>query len=144
MDPVEVAKLAMKSRQESADSGAREFPETDVQQIQGLVGGQENYNNLISWASENVSEQEVNMFDAVMEMGNPMAAYFAVQALSLKYADQSGRDGQMVTGKAAKSSNDVFNSQAELIAAQSDPRYATDEAYQEAILQKLERSNINF
>ena len=50
----------------------------------------------------------------------------------------------MIKGKAPKASADVFNSQQELIDAQSDPRYATDEAYQEAILQKLARSNINF
>tara|TARA_B100001113_G_scaffold345282_1_gene334694 strand:+ start:516 stop:1298 length:783 start_codon:yes stop_codon:yes gene_type:complete len=143
MSPVDVAKLAMQSRQQTASS-SREFTNNDVQQIQGLVGGEENYNSLISWASENVSEQEVNMFDAVMDTGNPLAAYFAVQSMALKYSDMNGRDGQMVRGKAPKSTSDVFRSQQELIQAQSDPRYENDEAYQEAILQKLARSNINF
>ena len=55
-----------------------------------------------------------------------------------------GEDGQLVTGKAPKSNNDVFRSQQELIQAQSDPRYENDEAYQEAVLQKLARSNVNF
>lgn len=143
MSPVDVAKLAMQTRQQGASS-SREFTNTDVQQIQGLVGGEENYNNLISWASENVSEQEVNMFDAVMDTGNPLAAYFAVQSMALKYSDMNGRDGQMVRGKAPKSTSDVFRSQQELIQAQSDPRYENDEAYQEEVLQKLARSNINF
>ena len=144
MDPVEVAKMAMEARSKAQQPQAREFTDQDVQQIHGLVGGQENYNNMMSWAQQNVSEQEVNMYDAVMELGNPLAAYFAVQSLALKYQDQSGKDGQMITGKAPKSTADVFNSQQEMIKAMEDDRYNDDPAYREAILQKLERSNINF
>jgi hypothetical protein len=145
MDPVEVAKMAMEQRSNAQNiSQQKEFTENDVQQIHGLVGGEENYNNMLAWAAENAPEQEVNLFDAVMDQGNPLAAYFAVQSMALRYQDGVGREGRMVRGKAPKSSNDVFNSQQELIAAQEDPRYATDEAYQEAIIQKLARSNINF
>ena len=145
MNPVDVAKLAMQQRSQAQQAPqSREFTEKDVQQIQGLVGGQENYNNMMGWAAENVPDQEVNLFDAVMDKGDPLAAYFAVQSMALRYQDGVGREGQMIKGKAPKAQGDVFNSQQELIEAQSDPRYATDEAYQEAILQKLERSNINF
>ena len=142
MDPVDVAKLAMEARNKGLSN--REFTDQDVQQIHGLVGGPDNYNNMMSWAQQNVPEQEINMYDAVMELGNPLAAYFAVQALALKYSDQSGRDGQMITGKAPKSSGDSFKSQAEMIKAMEDDRYADDPAYRQSILEKLERSNINF
>ena len=145
MDPVEVAKMAMQQRSDTQQAPqSREFTESDVQQIQGLVGGQENYNNMMGWAADNVPEQEVNLFDAVMDKGDPLAAYFAVQAMALRYQDGVGREGQMVRGKAPKSSADVFNSQPELIQAMEDPRYNDDPAYREAILQKLDRSNINF
>jgi hypothetical protein len=144
MDPVEVAKMAMEARSKAQEPQSREFTDQDVEQIHGLVGGSENYNNMMSWAQQNVSEQEVSMYDAVMEMGNPQAAYFAVQALALKYQDQSGRDGQMITGKAPKSTADVFNSQAELIRAMEDDRYNDDPAYRQEVQAKLERSNVNF
>ena len=144
MDPVEVAKMAMEARSKAQQPQAREFTDQDVEQIHGLVGGSENYNNMMSWANQNVSEQEVNMYDAVMELGNPLAAYFAVQSLALKYQDASGKDGQMITGKAPKQTTDQFKSQAEMVKAMDDPRYNDDPAYREAILQKLERSNINF
>ena len=145
MDPVEVAKLAMEQRQASQKQPqSREFTDRDVQQIHGLVGGSENYSNMMSWATQNVSEQEVNMYDAVMELGNPLAAYFAVQSLALKYQDAAGKDGRMVTGKAPKQTADVFKSQAEMVNAMEDPRYADDPAYRQEILEKLERSNINF
>ena len=145
MNPVEVAKMAMQQRSNAQQAPqAREFTENDVQQIQGLVGGQDNYNNMMSWASENIPEQEVNLFDAVMDRGDPLAAYFAVQSMALKYQDGVGREGQMVRGKAPKTSADVFNSQQEMIQAMEDSRYNDDPAYREAIMQKLERSNINF
>ena len=145
MNPVEVAKMAMQQRSEAQKAPqSREFTDQDIQQIHGLVGGSDNYNNMMSWANQNVPEQEINMYDSVMELGNPVAAYFAVQALALKYQDQAGRDGQLVTGKAPKSTADVFNSQQEMIKAMEDDRYSDDPAYREAILQKLERSNINF
>ena len=144
MNPIEVAKLAMQQRQAGSQVEAREFTENDVQQIQGLVGGKENYSNMMGWAEQNVPEQEVNLFNAVMDKGDPLAAYFAVQSMALRYQDGVGKDGQMIRGKAPKSQGDVFNSQQELIAAQSDARYNDDPAYRESILQKLERSNINF
>ena len=145
MNPVDVAKMAMQQRSEAQNAPqSREFTDQDVQQIHGLVGGPENYNNMMSWANQNVPEQEINMYDAVMETGNPQAAYFAVQALALKYQDASGRDGQLVTGKAPKSTADVFNSQAELIRAMEDDRYNDDPAYRQEVQAKLERSNVNF
>tara|TARA_E500000331_G_scaffold353651_1_gene404801 strand:+ start:477 stop:1274 length:798 start_codon:yes stop_codon:yes gene_type:complete len=145
MNPVEVAKMAMQQRSEAQKAPqSREFTDKDVQQIHGLVGGEENYNNMIGWANQNMPEQEVKMYDAVMDKGDPLAAYFAVQAMALRYQDKVGRDGQLVKGKAPKTTSDVFNSQQEMVKAMEDPRYNDDPAYREAILEKLERSNINF
>jgi len=50
----------------------------------------------------------------------------------------------MLQGKAAASSRYVFRSQAEVVQAMKDPRYARDEAYQQDIYDKLERSNVQF
>ena len=144
MNPVEIAKLAMQQRQASEKNTPREFTEKDVEQIHGFVGGSDNYNNMMAWAQQNVPEQEINMYDTVMDLGNPVAAYFAVQTLALKYQDQAGRDGKMVTGKAPKSTADTFKSQADMIKAMEDDRYNDDPAYRQAIMEKLERSNINF
>jgi len=144
MDPIEVAKMAMQQRQKQQAPQSRDFTEEDVQQIHGLVGGQENYKNMMGWAVQNVPEQEVSLYDAVMDQGNPLAAYFAVQAMALRYQDSIGREGQMVRGKAPRQNNDAFNSQAEMVQAMEDPRYNDDPAYREAVMRKLERSNINF
>ena len=144
-DPVEVAKMAMaqRDRMQSAPQ-SRDFTEQDVTQLQGLVGGEANYNQMLGWAQQSMPSQEIELFDAVMDQGNPLAAYFAVQSMALRYQDSVGREGQMVTGKAPKAQGDVFNSQQEMVQAMEDPRYHDDPAYRDAIMQKLERSNINF
>jgi len=99
---------------------------------------------MMQWANQNLQKSEIEMYDAVMDQGNPLAAYFAVQALSSRMKDSQGVDGQLLTGKAPKSDGDVFKSQAQVVKAMSDDRYEKDPAYRQAIYDKLERSNINF
>jgi hypothetical protein len=70
--------------------------------------------------------------------------FFAVQALNARYQDSIGYDGEMLTGQAPRNASDGFRSQAELVAAMSDPRYDKDPAYRSDVADKLERSNINF
>ena len=98
----------------------------------------------MQWATDNLTENEVNMYDAVMDQGNPLAAFFAVQALKYRYDDAKGVDGTMLTGKAASNTGELFRSQAEVVRAMNDPRYETDPAYRQDIYDKLERSNIQF
>ncbi len=41
-------------------------------------------------------------------------------------------------------SQDVFRSQAELVRAMADPRYDNDPAYRQDVIEKLERSDVEF
>lgn len=145
--PEELAKMALQYKQEASkpqQQQSRSLTEKDVSNIHNVVGGKDNYNNMMSWASGNLKEQEINMFDAVMDRGDMLGAYFAVKALAYRYQDAVGKDGQMLTGKAPKSVANAFKSQAELVKAMEDPRYNDDPAYRQEVQAKLERSNINF
>ena len=123
----------------------RDFTEADVKELKGIVGGEENYSNMMKWAQGALNEQEIKMFDAVMAKGDPLGAFFAVRALGYAYNDAVGYDGKMVQGKAPKQSNDQFRSQQEVVRAMADPRYEEDPAYRRDIMEKLERSpNVNF
>ncbi len=123
----------------------RDFTEADIKELKGVVGGEANYANMIDWAQKSLNEQEVKMFDAVMERGDPLAAFFAVRSLAYAYNDAVGYDGNMVQGKAPRQSNDQFRSQQEVVAAMGDPRYENDPAYRRDIMEKLDRSpNVNF
>jgi len=123
----------------------KDFSQADIKELKGIVGGEENYTNMIQWAQGSLNEQEIQMFDAVMQRGDPLAAFFAVRSLAYAYNDAVGYDGNMVQGKAPKQNTDQFRSQAEVIAAMGDPRYENDPAYRRDIMEKLERSpNVNF
>ena len=144
--PEELAKMALQYKQQASNpqQQSRSLTENDVSNIHNVVGGQENYNNMMSWAQGNLQDQEINMYDAVMDRGDMLGAYFAVKALAYRYQDAVGKDGEMITGKAPKSVANAFKSQAELVKAMEDPRYNDDPAYRQEVQAKLERSNINF
>ena len=50
----------------------------------------------------------------------------------------------MLTGKAPMSGGDVFRSQQELVAAMNDRRYDNDPAYRQDVIEKLDRSDLQF
>ena len=121
-----------------------DFTEQNTAQLKDVVGGEANYNNMITWASQNLTEKEISMFDSVMERGDPASAFFAVNALAYRYNDTIGREGQMITGTAPKTDGSVFRSQAEVVKAMRDSRYDRDPAYRQDIQNKLSRSNVDF
>ncbi len=148
MSSTELANMYLDYRQ--ANEGAepqvnRDFSEADIKELKGIVGGEKNYSNMIDWAQKSLNEQEVKMFDAVMERGDPLSAFFAVRSLAYAYNDAVGYDGNMVQGKAPRQSNDQFRSQQEVVRAMADPRYDEDPAYRRDIMEKLDRSpNVSF
>lgn len=147
MDPVDIAEMHLAYRKEVEENGGtqnRDFSAEQVTQLQGVVGGKENYTKLVDWAQGAMSEQETNMFDSVMQTGDPIAAFFAVKALAYAYQDAVGYEGNTIQGKAPSRSGNQFRSQAELVEAMGDPRYDRDPAYRRDVQQRLENSNINF
>ena len=147
MAPQDLANLYLDYRQnnQNAQPESRDFSEENIKELKGIVGGEENYTNMVQWAQKSLNKQEVDMFDAVMERGDPLAAFFAVRSLAYAYNDSIGYDGNMVQGKAPRQSNDQFRSQQEVVKAMGDPRYEEDPAYRRDIMEKLKRSpDVNF
>lgn len=145
MDPADLAQMYLEFRAQVEEGGAQGEVITadDVETLQGIVGGEQQYAQMMSWAQESLSDQEISMYDAVMEKGDPLACYFAVNALAFRFQEAQGYDGQMITGK-APSNQQGFRSQAELVRAMSDPRYDNDPAYRADVAAKLEMSDLNF
>ena len=141
MNPVDVVNLFLENQQGQSAPAASD---ADIAQIQQSVGGPEGYTSMIQWASENLSEQEIGMYDAVMDRGDPLAMFFAAQALNSRFQDAIGVDGELLTGTAPRNSADVYRSQAEVVRAMNDPRYDKDPAYRQDVADKLERSSIQF
>ncbi len=120
-----------------------DLTESEVNQIKNYVGGETEYTQLMEWSANNLDEATIKGFDDVVTNGNPQAIKLALKGLMAEYESENGYEGRMLTGKAAKAEVG-FRSQAEVVAAMSDPRYDKDEAYRADVFAKLERSNLNY
>ena len=144
MDAADVADMHLRYRQKVEDSRPPEITEQQVAELKGVAGGEQQYSEMLQWAKDSLNPQEIQMFDTVMERGDPLAAFFAVRSLAYRFQDAQGRDGKMITGTAPRGDGSQFTSQAEVVEAMSDPRYDRDPAFRQKIMKKLERSDINF
>ena len=117
--------------------------DSNINDIQNAVGGEQSYNQMIQWAGENFTPQEIQAYDNALEAGNMNNINLALQALYYRYTDSVGVEGNMIQGKAAQAV-DGFRSQAEVVRAMGDPRYDDDPAYRQDVYNKLERSNLQF
>ena len=129
---------------QQAQQAPVEITDSQVNQIKNAAGGEAAYSNIINWAKSNLEAEQINAFDDVVNTGSVQAINLAVAGLKAQYDNANGVEGRMVTGKAPTNSGDVFRSQQELVAAMNDVRYDRDPAYRQDVIEKLDRSNLEF
>ena len=128
---------------EVGDQPSADLSDADMNTIYNSAGGEAEYQRLTSWAAENLAENKLDAFNSIVDKGEPLAIQMAVAGLKSEYENAEGYEGRMLSGKAARAT-DGFRSQAEVVAAMSDPRYDRDPAYRQDLYDKLERSNVAF
>ena len=143
-DKGEPAETESEETDDSEDSNSDLLTDAQAEELYKMVGGEKEYRNMIDWAGESLSQDEIEMYDAVMATGNANSIYWAVQALNNKYTDAVGSEGPLLTGRGSAESNVAFRSQSELVQAMSDPRYDNDPAYRADVMAKLDNSDIAF
>ena len=121
-----------------------DLTEADINVVRNSVGGEVEYGKIVSWAKDNLPDTDSKAFDDLVSTGNVGAIRLAAQGLQAKYNDANGYEGRMLSGKSPKTSEDTFRSQAELVRAMSDPRYEDDSAYRQDVIDKLDRSDVQF
>ena len=121
-----------------------EITTAQINQIKNSAGGDKQYANIVNWAKTNLPEDQIQAFDEVVNTGSVQAIQLALSGLNAEYDNANGVEGKMVTGKTAPNNGDVFRSQAELVRAMSDARYDNDPAYRQDVIEKLDRSDLEF
>jgi len=132
------------ARQSAGMTQEQELPvlnNEEVAEVKSIAGGEEGYEQLMSWASDNMSDADANNFDEIIALGNKAAATFAVKALMGQYEDAVGRDSTLIQGKQS-TPQETYRSMAEVVRDMGNPLYDTDEAYRDDVRRKLEASNI--
>jgi len=146
MNPTDLAKMYLEYRMQAERNTVQseDITDGDLSNLRSIAGGDDGYGDMMRWAGENLTQKEIDMYDAVMDNGDINAMSFAVQALFNRYQDANGIEGELLTGKPASTQKDVFRSQAEVVRAMADPRYDTDPAYRQDVYAKLERSTLDY
>jgi plasmid maintenance system antidote protein VapI len=107
------------------------------------VGGDEAYKNMMTWASENLNEAEINAYNRTVNGKDIEATKLAIAGLNAKYKNAEGIEPNLARGDRPSTSNATgYRSWAEVTAAMSDPRYSKDVAYQADVQAKLKNSKL--
>ena len=126
--------------QNQQQAQAQATSEADAKAIYDSVGGEEAYGEMVGWAAQNLSQDEIDSYNSVTNSGNAAAIKFAVEALANRYANSEGYEAPMVTGRKSAPSVQGYRSNAELARDISDPRYSTDPAFRADVEARLARS----
>lgn len=123
-------------------AGQQAIVEKQAEAIYSTVGGREAYGRMVSWASDNLSKDEIAAFNAVVATGDLKQINLAVSGINSRMKE-STHTPQLIQGKpAGKSTSGAFRSTAELVAAMQDPRYKADPAYRADVEKRLSISDI--
>jgi len=114
----------------------------EINAIKQEYGGEAEYAAMLQWAGSNLSKEEQDAFNQVVNTQSLNVARLAIAGLHAKYTAAEGREPKLIGGKTSKASTDRFESTAQLTAAMADPKYKTDPAYRRKVEEKLARSSI--
>jgi len=122
--------------------GQQAVVERQVEDIVSTVGGRSGYDDLIGWAADNLSEGEIDAFNRTIESNDVDSIKLAVSGLQARRESGAPADpARQIEGGQAPAA-DRFDSWAQVKEAMADPRYSTDPAYNNAVVQKLGRSQL--
>ena len=119
--------------------------DADVAELKGLVGGDQQFQQLSQWAVSNLEPQELADYNAAIDSGNKAAARFALKQLQVRAS--SGGEPKLISGGGAVKT-DVFDSDQQAVDARSKRDangrflYETDPKYRQWYDKTLSRSNV--
>lgn len=119
-------------------AGTKAIQDQHSQKMYESVGGEEAYNEMIEWASENFSEDEIDAYNKAITTDGA-SQKFALNGLKARYEAANGRPS-LVRG-ASKKTSSGFRSTAEMVKAMSDPRYKNDPAYRADVENRVKNAS---
>lgn len=129
--------------QKAAQNQRQALEDDVVKDIKAIAGGDAGFTALATWMQGNLSAEEIQEYNALIEMGNPKVARLAVAEMVAKMQSVEGKAPTLVRGgRPGASAAPGFRSMAEITAAMRDPRYSTDPAYRKDVEDRVTRSNL--
>ncbi len=124
--------------------GMQAQTQMEMMAVYNSVGGEDNYNAMIGWAAENLSNEDVETFNEIVMTGNSNSVMFAVNSIKSRW-ESSGQmpQPQLLQGDTGyQGASESFQSLAQVTEAMRDPRYKTDPAYRKSVEARLSQSQV--
>ena len=122
--------------------GQMAMQDAEVQAVFNEVGGSAVYQDMVQWAADSLSPEEVAVFDADVQSGDKVRALNAVRGLQARYSQVVGIKPTLVRGHTQGSGTSAYSSLSEMKRDMGDPRYQSDPAFREQVTRRLSVSNI--
>lgn len=123
-------------------AGQQAVMNAQANEIQSLVGGERTYEEMSSWAAENLTDNELDAYNSVVESGSMEQSKMAVRGLFARYKEVANPEPTLHQGDTTGSSVKPFTSAAQVSAAMRDKRYNLDPSYRKEVEGRLAVSNV--
>ena len=121
---------------DSYAAGQQALQQSEEGSIKSVTEG--NWDQMAEWAANNLSPEEVETFDDIVQNGTVEQAKLATKGLYAQFKAENGVSPKLVQGAVSGSSTMPFKSNQELARAMSDPRYKSgDKSYHEEIDRRI-------
>jgi len=108
------------------------------------IGGREAYEQISEWASEALSENQLDAYNKALETGTDEQASLALDWIKTKYEEANGvSPSSFIQGGTKGSGESAFESRAQVLAAMAErdargkKRYEVDPAYRKEVERRL-------
>lgn len=120
-------------------AGVQAGAQAIVTEITAAAGGDEKLKAIYQWAEAKLSKDEIAAYNSIMDAGNKLAAKLAFGGLLARFSAENGEEPTLVTAESTPSTTGVkpFDSNAQVVAAMSDKRYANDPAYRKEVEKRM-------
>ena len=123
-------------------AGQEAIATSQTMEVHEAIGGEQNYDAMTEWASENLSESDIEAYDDVVTNGTLEQAKMAAQGMYARFTANGGKAPTLAQGTTSGDSSQPFTSAYQVTQAMSDPRYKNDPAYRQSVERRIQVSNV--
>ena len=88
------------------------------------VGGQDKYQSLITWANENITQQQADAYQEALDAGDEQSIMTQLKSFQYDMMMTRGYEPKLTGGRAPTQDIRGFESEAQVVEAMNDPRYS--------------------
>jgi len=118
-------------------AGQEAIIDSETNAVRDSIGGAQNYEAMVQWAQENLTDGDIDAYDAVVSNGSLEEAQMAVQGMYARFLAGGGKAPNLVQGSTSGEAIKPFNSSAQVTEAMRDKRYTTDPAFRANVEKRL-------